>query len=158
MTHPLPAACRGSYGYSRGSSPGCRDRACRSKQKEEEARKDQTGLGLSQRTREPTLRKPRRVGHPSSPSAVRRRQAVHAYEIFPNIAGRLAPVAEGTLDARRFQVSYANRAKAAASFASEGSPNSSDERMCNPSPRSSLASIATKTGFFAPPPEMVNSW
>ena len=29
----------------------------------------------------------------------------HAYEIFPKIAGRLAPVADGTFDGRRCHVS-----------------------------------------------------
>ena len=53
----------------------------------------------------------------------------HAYEIFPRIAGRLAPVADGTFDGRWFQVSKAMSANAAASLASEGNPNSSEARM-----------------------------
>ncbi len=48
-------------------------------------------------------------------------------------------------------------AKAAASLASEGSPNSSEARMVRSRGRSSLASMASKVGLLAPPPETTNS-
>src|ERR1700739_2082383 len=67
---------------------------------------------------------------PSSGRATRRVEShhLHAYEIFPRIAARLAPVADGILEARRCHVSYARRAKAAASFAALGNPNSFAKR------------------------------
>src|SRR5713101_2946898 len=74
----------------------------------------------------------------------------HAYEIFPRMAARFAPVADGTFDALRFHVSNAIRANAAASLASEGNPNSSDARILRPSGRSSLASMASRIGLLAP--------
>src|SRR5260370_2341213 len=71
--------------------------------------------------------------------------------------GRPDPVAEGTFDGRRFQVSNASTAKATASLASDGIPNSSDKRSSNPRSRTSLASPAINVGFFAPPPETMSS-
>ena len=60
----------------------------------------------------------------------------HAYEIFPRIAARFAPVADGTLLGRRCHVSCASRAKATASFASAGRPNSSEK--CSLIPRGAI--------------------
>src|SRR5437879_12944426 len=77
----------------------------------------------------------------------------HGYEIFPSTAPRFAPVADGTFEGRRFQVSKANTAKATASLASEGIPNSSDKRNVMPSSRISFASQAIQVGFRVPPPE-----
>ena len=83
--------------------------------------------------------------------------APHAYEIFPNIAGRFAPVAEGTLDGLRFHVAYAMSANAVASFASDGNPNSSEKRIFRPRGPSSLASMASSVGLLTPPPETTKS-
>src|SRR5450755_1723559 len=69
----------------------------------------------------------------------------------------MAPVADGTFDGRRFQVSKASTAKAIASLASEGIPNSSDERSRRPISPTWLASPAIRVGFLAPPPETINS-
>ena len=79
----------------------------------------------------------------------------HAYEIFPRIAARFAPVADGTLLGRRCHVSCASRAKATASFASAGRPNSSEK--CSPIPKGAISSrnMAISVGFFAPPPETI---
>ena len=81
----------------------------------------------------------------------------HAYEIFPRIAARFAPVADGTLLGLRCHVSCASRAKATASFASAGRPNSSEK--CSPIPKGAISSrnMAISVGFFAPPPETIIS-
>ncbi len=73
------------------------------------------------------------------------------------MAGRLAPVADGTFDGRWFHVSNAISANAAASLASDGNPNSSEERIFNPRGRSSLASMASKVGLLTPPPDTTYS-
>src|SRR5579864_7030999 len=96
------------------------------------------------------------------PSAVHspqygQRISSQAYEIFPKIAGLFAPVAEGRFDGLRFHVWKASNANAAASFASEGSPNSSDERICRPRGCNWFASIPMSVGLFAPPPETMKS-
>src|SRR5262249_54560750 len=75
----------------------------------------------------------------------------------PKITGCFAPVAEGTFDGRRFHVWYASKAKAAASFAAEGKPNSSENRSESPKGDSSLASIASNVGLLAPPPDTISS-
>ncbi len=72
----------------------------------------------------------------------------YGYEILPSTAERLAPVAEGMLDARRRQVSWARTAKATASFAADGRPNSSENRNRNPSGPSSPVNIATSVEFL----------
>src|SRR6202051_2630011 len=82
----------------------------------------------------------------------------YGQEILPSTAARLAPVAEGTLDGRRCQVSWASTANATASFAPEGRPNSSEDRSRNPSGAISQVNIETSVAFFAPPPERIISW
>ncbi len=54
-------------------------------------------------------------------------------------------------------VSCARIAKATASFATEGRPNSSENRKRNPSGANSLVNMATRVEFFAPPPERIIS-
>src|SRR5439155_6019686 len=81
----------------------------------------------------------------------------YGYETFPSTAARFAPVADGTFDGRRFQVSNANTAKATASLASDGIPNSSDKCSVMPSSRISFASQAIKVGLRVPPPETMIS-
>src|SRR5262245_40162900 len=73
------------------------------------------------------------------------------------MAGCFAPVAEGTFDGRRFQVSYASKAKAAASLAAEGSPNASESRTDSPRGDNSFANIASNVGLFVPPPDTIIS-
>src|SRR5713101_7891328 len=73
----------------------------------------------------------------------------HAYEIFPRMAARFAPVADGTFDALRFHVSNAIRANAAASLASEGNPNSAEARIFIFNGRSSFFSLASKVVLLA---------
>src|SRR5712691_9120166 len=80
---------------------------------------------------------------------------VYGYEILPSTAARFAPVAEGTLEERRCQVACAMTAKATASFAAEGRPNSSDNRRRKPSGTSSVVNMSTSAEFFAPPPERI---
>src|ERR1700737_944637 len=79
--------------------------------------------------------------------------ALHAYEIFPRIAGPFAPVAEGTFEGRRFHVSNAMMANAAASLASEGNPNWREERIFRFKHVSRPANTAISVGLLAPPPE-----
>src|ERR1019366_6463526 len=81
--------------------------------------------------------------------------SLHAYEIFPRIAARFAPVAEGTLLGRQCHVSCASSAKATASLASAGRPNSSEK--CRLIAKGAIASrnMAMSVEFFAPPPETI---
>src|SRR5581483_12215446 len=65
----------------------------------------------------------------------------HTYEILPRIAARFAPVADGIPDGFRFQVWKASSANATASFASDGTPNSSDRRILSPNPSTCSAII-----------------
>src|SRR5262249_25811490 len=81
----------------------------------------------------------------------------HGYDTFPKTADRLAPVAAGTFEGLRFQVSNASTAKATASLASEGMPNSSEERSRRPSAPASFAKLAINVRFLAPPPEAISS-
>src|SRR5215471_8274401 len=84
-------------------------------------------------------------------------QLSHGSEIFPNTTGLFAPVAEGTFDGLWFQVSYARAAKATASFAPEGIPNSSEERTLNPSSSTPDDNARINVGFLVPPPDVMSS-
>ena len=64
-------------------------------------------------------------------------------------------MADGTFEGLRFQVSNAISANAAASLASEGSPNSSEARIVIFKGRSSFASMASKVGLLVPPPRKI---
>src|SRR5258708_35934435 len=67
----------------------------------------------------------------------------------------MAPVADGTWLGRRCHVSWASRAKATASFASAGRPNSSEKCKLSPKGVISSRNMAISVGFFAPPPETI---
>src|SRR5260370_29680989 len=84
-------------------------------------------------------------------------EPAYAYEIFPSTAARFAPVADLTFEGRRFHVSKASTAKAAASLASEGKPYSSENRNWIPSGARLSVSVATRVAFLAPPPERIIS-
>src|SRR6185503_19593006 len=82
---------------------------------------------------------------------------LHGNEIFPSTTGLLAPVADGTFEGLRFQVSYASAAKATASFAPEGIPNSSEERTSSLRSSTPDDNARIRVGFFVPPPDTMSS-